>query len=183
MGRITLMRNFVCLIALLLWCGGCATYEYDLVHPPELARHIGQKPDAVTVDPLIYHLQSYDNRLVMQVQNPTVDPITLIGDQSTIVDPAGQSHPLRNQTIAPGSFIKLIFPPIPPRIDPVGPSIGIGVRYGRHAAYQEPQYLSLYEDSTFYWDWDGQTDAKMTLVYERNGNRFGHSFVFHRKKM
>lgn len=183
MGKLTFMRSFICLIALLLWCGGCATYEYDLVRPPELARHIGGQPQAVQMEPLIYHLQSYDNHLVMQVQNPTADPISLIGDQSTIVDPGGQSHPLRSQTIAPGSFIKLIFPPVPPRIERTGPSIGIGIGYGRHPAYHEPQYLTVYEDSAFYWDWDGQTDAKMNLVYERNGQRFVHQFMFLRKKM
>jgi hypothetical protein len=177
------MRTFVSLIALLLWCGGCATYEYDLVRPQELARHVGGQPQALQVEPLIYHLQSYDNRLVMQIQNPTADPVMLRGDQSTVVDPAGQSHPLRSQTIAPGSFIKLIFPPITPRIERSGPSIGIGIGYGRHAACPEPQYLTVYEDSALYWDWDGQTDAKINLVYERAGQSFAHSFIFHRKKM
>lgn len=177
------MRTLTSLVALILWCGGCATYEYDLVRPPELARHVGGQPQIVQLNPLAYHLQSYDNRLVMQVQNPTADPITLLGDLSTIVDPAGQSHPIRTQTIAPGSFIKLIFPPIPPRIERVGPSIGIGVRYGYHSTYAEPQYMTVYEDSSFYWDWDDQTDARMNLVYDQAGKRFMHQFEFHRKKM
>ncbi|MCC6424349.1 MAG: hypothetical protein IT447_12805 [Phycisphaerales bacterium] len=183
MGTLNPMRTFISLTMLLLWCAGCATYEYDIVRPQELARHIGSQPMAVQVEPLIYHLQSYDNRLVMQVQNPTADPITLLGDQSTAVDPDGQSHPLRSQTIAPGSFIKLILPPIPPRIERSGPSIGIGIGYGRHDTCPTPQYLTVYEDSALYWDWAGQTDAKINLVYERAGQRFAHSFIFARKKM
>ena len=53
--------------ALLLACvGGCAHYEYDLVRPPELSRHIGAKAwEVVTLDPLEYRLRTSDNRLVI----------------------------------------------------------------------------------------------------------------------
>src|SRR5205814_908677 len=79
------------------------------------ARHIGAKADQVVrVDPLEYRLRSYDNRLVLSIFNPTQDPITLAGDRSYVVDPKDQSHPLRSQTIAPNTFVRLILPPMRP---------------------------------------------------------------------
>jgi len=121
----------LCLLCLLATCaGGCATYEYNLVQPAELARHIGSKADeTVTVDPLQYRLRTVDNRLVMRIFNPTEDPIELVGARSTVVDPSGQSHPLRGQTIAPNSFMKLIFPPRRPQVyyPSAGPTFGVGV--------------------------------------------------------
>jgi hypothetical protein len=62
------------------------------------------------VDPLEYSMRTVDNRLVVRVFNPTDDAIELVGPRCSVVDPDGQSHPLRTQSIAPGSFIKLIFP-------------------------------------------------------------------------
>src|SRR6184192_495438 len=112
------------LITLLLT--GCARYEYDLVFPPDLARHIGEKSDEVVrVDPLEYRLRSYDNRLVLSIFNPTQDPITLGCDRSYVVDPKDQSHPLRSQTIAPNTFVRLILPPMRPGYYQSSPTIGL----------------------------------------------------------
>src|SRR5687768_7678495 len=99
----------------LLMCfglAGCAKYEYDLVQPSEPAAHVGTK-DWVTapMDPLSYRLITVDSHLVMQIHNPTETPVQLLGDRSTLVDPQGESHPLKSQTIAPQSFAKLILPP------------------------------------------------------------------------
>jgi hypothetical protein len=178
--------------------GGCARYEYDLVSPPDLARHIGSKADEVLrVDPLEYRLRSFDNRLVVHVHNPTDDPVQLVGGQSYVVAPTGQSHPLRGQTIAPGTFIKLIFPPPRPYYPASHPNFGIGFGVGisrRVSAgyssplydplWNEPRYYTYYdENDATYWDWDGQTDAKVHLAFQRGGNTFAHDFTFHRKKM
>jgi len=137
----------LCLLCLLATAaGGCATYEYNLVQPADLTRHIGSKGDeVVSVDPLQYRLRAVDNRLVMRIVNPTEDPIELVGPRSTVVDPAGQSHPLRAQTIAPNSFIKLIFPPIRPHVYDPSPTFGVGF-YGYHHvdAYPYPYYYPYY---------------------------------------
>src|SRR5881394_1297012 len=94
-------RFFIPSISLILMTG-CARYEFDLVQPQDLARHIGSQSDeTVRVDPLEYRMRAVENRLVVRIFNPTTDPITLAGDKSYVVDPAGQSHPLRAQTIAP----------------------------------------------------------------------------------
>jgi hypothetical protein len=183
---------------------GCTTYEYQLVRPPELSRHIGRNVDQVVqVEPLEYRLRTADNRLVMRVFNPTEDPIELIGPKCSVVDPGGQSHPLRSGTMAPGSFIKLIFPPLRPRTyDPYyGPTwhtgVGVGVRVDAHArrravpaqppppsAAARPVYLQVYDEGdTYYWDWKGGGEIRVLLVYRRGDTEFRHDFVFRRKKV
>lgn len=172
---------------------GCARYEYDLVQPADLARHVGSKSDVqLNLDPLRYHLRSKENRLVMQIYNPTQDPIRLLGEQSFVVDPEGESRPLRGRTIAPDSRIKEIFPPFRPRIEPRGPTIGIGVGtrigrasypYSHHALSRQPLYFDIYDSDALYWDWNGETDARMTLTYQRGDETFQHHFIFHRRKM
>jgi hypothetical protein len=188
--------------------GGCARYEYDLTNPPDLARHIGTRSDEVVrVDPLEYRLRTYENRLVMSVFNPTPDPITLLGDRSYVVDPAGQSHPLRSQTIAPDTFVRLILPPMRPGYYQSSPGIGIGFgvgysrfygghrygyrRFGYGGGYYdpylyEPRYFTYYDESdSTYWTWEGQTPVRLHLVYQRPGGKepFTDDFTFQRKKM
>jgi hypothetical protein len=170
-------------LALILFTAGCAHYEYDLVSPADLARHVGAKADEIVrVDPLEYRLRSYDNHLVVQVFNPTSDGVTLLGDQSYAVDPGGQSHPLRGQTIAPDTFIKLIFPPPRPYYQS-SPAIGIGFGVVAHRGYggagyysplydpfwDEPRYYTYYDaNDTSYWDWNGDgTEARIHMAYQR----------------
>jgi len=204
-----LVTPFVVAFALFMTTG-CARYEYDLTNPPDLARHIGTRSDEVVrVDPLEYRLRTYENRLVMSVFNPTPDPVTLLGDRSYVVDPAGQSHPLRSQTIAPDTFVRLILPPMRPGYYQSGPTIGLGLGVGfssihRHGYgyrrfgyggglgyydpffYDQPRYFTYYDESdTTYWTWEGQTPVRLHLVYQRPGPRdpFTHDFTFARKKM
>jgi hypothetical protein len=195
------MRPLTAILALLTLAGGCTKYEYDLVEPPELARHIGgERDEVVRVDPLVYHMRSYDNHLIIRIENPTDDPIRLLGDQSTVVDPGGQSHPLRTQTAAPHSFIKLILPPPRPYYRPrsnigFGIGVGMGLVYRRGGYWggatfydpwdwDEPQYYALYDPGNVaYWDWEGETEVKLNFVYERGERTFRHAFVFGRKKV
>jgi hypothetical protein len=192
------LRHSVLLAMPLVMVMGCVRYEYDITRPPEFAAHIGTKNDtSLQRDPLEYRWRTVENRLVLRIFNPTDQPITLLGQRSSAVDPEQQSHPLPTQTIAPTSFIKLILPPLRPRIERTGPSIGIGVgtmigsgRYRRHgvAPYSywpaEPRYLTVYDDNAIYWDWEGATTVRLTLVYQRpDSSSFEHEFVIARKKM
>ncbi len=187
------MRSALLIAAMLLT--GCARYEYDLAQPPTLARHIGKTDEVFAIDPLEYRLVTYDNSLVMRIYNHTDQPITLEGTRSYAIPPTGQSHPLHSQTIAPGAFIKLILPPPRPYYDRSGPVFGIGIgvssggypaRYGAGAAYDEwPSYSTYYDenDATF-WDWPGEGELRLTLVYVRPGGQtFQHEFALRRKKM
>ena len=169
---------------------GCAHYEFDLVDPPEFARHVGDaNAQRLTRDPLDYRMQSSEGHLVIKVFNPTNDTILLLGRLSSVVDPGGQSHPLLDQTIAPASFVKLILPPLRPQVTPTGPSIGIGVgvvgyRDAPGPYDDHPRYFAVYDASDpLYWDWQGETDVKLTLVYRRGNDQFTQTFTFHRTKM
>jgi hypothetical protein len=187
------------LVCMLLLAGtvGCAKYEYDILHPQYAAQHIGSKAEqAVSFAPLHYRMTTVSNRLVMLIDNPTSDPITLLGERSSVVDPSGQSHPLRTLTMQPGSYIKLILPPMRPRIEHTGPSFGIGfgtavgynhVRRGylnTQDFYDEPRYVTVYDDDTgLYWDWDGESQIRLNLVFQRGSDTFEHEWVIARKQM
>jgi hypothetical protein len=185
---------------------GCARYEFDLVQPPELARHIGEKTDELIDRQAVqYRLRAYENRLVIRIYNHTEAPIELLGAQSTVVDPAGESHPLQRQTIAPNSFIKLILPPMRPEVYPTGPTIGFGInsQVGRsydpsHHYWRDLNYGPAYDDpyfnqpryfavsdpgNSFYWDWNGQGQVRLTLVYMQQEKTFRDQFTFNRVKM
>ena len=177
---------------------GCARYEYDITRPTELAMHIGSKTDAIAPwPPLEYRFRAVENRLVMNIYNTTDDPIQLLGERSSVVDPGGQSHPLRSQPIAPNSYIKQILPPYRPRIQRTGPSFGIGVgtRIGdrRRRAYpydafddpfyDEPRYFAVIEDNALYWNWPGEGQIRMMLVFTHKDETFTHEFVIRRVKV
>ncbi|HEX3358916.1 MAG TPA: hypothetical protein VHS31_18200 [Tepidisphaeraceae bacterium] len=185
---------------IVLWAVGCTHFEYDLTEPTDIATHIGTKTDTtIKLDPLEYRFRAYDDHLIVQIFNPTEDSIQLMGDQSAVVDPQGQSHPLRGATMEPHSFIKLILPPPPPVIQPTGPSIGIGLgyvatqsRYRRDPFYRAhfydsdypPQYYVLYDegDST-YWNWRGEMAVRLSLTFQENGKTISHKFSFTQVKV
>ena len=191
----------VVLTVVALSVAGCARYEYDIVSPSEMAQHVGKKNDVVlSRDPLQYRLISGDNHLIMRIFNPTSDRVQLLGSQSVAVDPQGQSHPLRSQTIAPHSFVKLILPPMLPEVAPSGPVIGIGIGAGFGYAgpfgmgyydplydpmWERPRYYAVYDtENTYYWDWSDEGDVRLTLVFQRDDQKpFSQEFVFHRRKM
>ena len=184
-------------VVLIALVGGCARYEFDVIQPADQRVHVGRKQDAVVrLDPLEYRMRAVEGRLVMHVHNPTQDTVVFLGERSTVVDTRGQSHPLRGQTIAPGSFVKLIVPPMRPRVYRSGPSFGIGVGVGVHNSHphhyrsyspyyrrramyydyfdaydpwlDEPVYLTVYDDAdAYYWDWDGEGEARLHLLYQR----------------
>ena len=183
---------------LILLLVGCARYEYDITRPTDLAMHVGTKSDAIApLPPLEYRFRTVENRLVMSIYNTTDDPIQLIGERSSVVDPEGQSHPLRSQPIAPNSFIKQILPPYRPRIERSGPTFGIGI--GTHVGhrhrraypydafddpyYDEPRYFAVIEDNALYWSWSGEGQIRMMLVFARKDETFTHEFVIRRVKM
>ena len=185
--------------------GGCARYEYDLVRPPELARHVDAKSWATfPLEPLEYRLRTSDNRLVMLVYNRGEKTIKLSGTDSAAVDPRGESHPLQGRTIMPGSYVKLILPPPAPQVRASRPTFGFGVGVGYGAAYGypyrdglgygapyygydefEPRYYSVYDvNDRTYFEWPGETELRLSLAYEpESGERFRHEFVFRRRKM
>ena len=137
----------------------------------------------------------------MTIENPTNDPIQLIGDRSTVVDFQGQSHPLQSRAAAPHSFVKVVLPPMRPTYQRTGPTFGIGVGtvVGSRARYRDgirenallydgledpaPQYLTLVDpDDAVYWDWSGVGEIRLSLVFESSGKTFTQEWVIRRVK-
>jgi hypothetical protein len=168
---------------------GCAQYRYDLTQPPALARPITAAPVTLSVNPLAYTLQAVENHLVIRLDNPTTQPILLEGERSVIVDPGGESHPLASRTIAPGTYIKLILPPLMLHAyyaRPIFVATDYRMAVYRGYVYDEPAYEIIDDpgDPTFF-RWEGETDLRMTLTFQRADSAaetFVHSFVFHRRK-
>lgn len=200
--RVASFPALVVVIGLLVYGGGCAHYEYDLVEPVDHAAHVGTKaPVEVTLAPVRYEAQTSSDHLVLVIHNETQEPLKLLGEDSFAVDPNGESHPLPTRTIAPGTATKLILPPVKPTFRQSGPTFGVGVgvsnSYGRRGYYgggfagdpwyydDYPRYYRLEDDGTVYWDWTGNgTDVRLRLVYRQgDGQPFHHDFVFRRVKM
>ena len=46
-----------------------------------------------------------------------------------------------------------------------------------------PRYLVAYDDRPLYWSWEGESQVRMTLVYQQPDNKhFQHEFIFARVK-
>jgi hypothetical protein len=176
---------------------GCATYHYDIVRPESSRGRIGEDGwQRVEAGQVAYRFRSVENHLVVQVVNASGAPVRVLGDRSYVVTPGNQSIPLETQSIAPGTFVKLILPPVRPVVRR-GPSVGFGVGYSTGRAYRgypyhpmfddpywgEPDYLYVGDMNT-YWEWEGETDVTLHLVFEpANGEVFEQEFVFHRVKV
>ena len=194
------MRHALLLMAAMFMVG-CTQYEYSIIAPPNLARTIPRGSDTIVgVDPFEYRMQTVDNRLVMRIFNPTNETFQLLGERSSVVDPQGQSRPLRGGPIAPYSFFKLIIPPPRPEVWSSGPTWGVGMGVGigevdprsrrsvgfNDPIYTEPQYATVIDASDpRFWEWSGEGGARLTLIYQRGGSDklIQHEFTFQRHKL
>ncbi|HLL89600.1 MAG TPA: hypothetical protein VK324_09870 [Tepidisphaeraceae bacterium] len=188
----------VLLLAIACGGGGCTRYAFDVVQPPDVAQRVEAKRWAtVPYDPLRYELTATDGRLVMRIVNPTDQPVTLLGHASFVVSPRGQSHPLPGQTIAPGSYVQLVLPPPRPTVYDPGPrfsvGFGTGVGFGsRRRGYygsslgldDGPRHYTVYDPSDArFWSWEGETNVRLSLAYQRGQDQFMHDFVFARRRV
>ena len=153
-------------IATLALLAGCGHYDLSVARPVAAAVR-DDRPTAFAIDPLRYTVQSAEGHLVVEIYNPTAAPVELVGGESAVVDPAGESHRLLDRTIPPAAYVKLIEPPLRPWYDEP-PGIPVGRR--RPAA----------ADETEYWDWPPQAgDVRLHLSF-RGPTPFTHDLVFRR---
>ena len=169
--------------------GGCATAEFDLVSPPEFKQHIGkEKETVITAGPLEYRLIAMQNRLVVEVFNRSGEDLHFIGNQSTLVDPSGQSHTLRPTTLQPGAQMKWVFPPLSEPA-PGGSSRGY---YG--PAWEDspgrsdfspglpPSRAVAATDTSF--DWPDDSDVRLVLIFQRgNDAPFTQEWEFRKQRI
>lgn len=185
----------------IVFAAGCTHYAYDLTSPPELQRTIDAKSmTTVPVAPLVYELQTAEDRLVVTIRNDTDGAVKLVGEDSYAVDPRGESHPLPTRTIAPHATTKLIFPPLNPAVQR-GPVFGFGVGVGFASARSgyggagvgtyddfgladDSRYYSAEPgDPALYWSGSGPGTIRLRLAYQTaDGKRFSHEFEFERRK-
>ncbi len=99
--------------------------------------------------------------------------------------------------IVPGTFVKLILPPMRPTVYDSGPRFGFGFGiigraghpfqdpfYGPFGSgfYDEPRYYTVYDNDNYYWDWPVESTARLLLTFRRGEQSFRHEFSFARKK-
>lgn len=182
------MKPHIALLAAALSLCGCVSYQYRLVEPKGVTQPISEQAAIVSYAPLEYHLSKYHDRLLMEITNPTDEQITLRGERSSVVDPAGESHPLRGQVLAPRSFGRLLLPPQPLTV--AYPDYwGWGPYWGPYSPYWGPYYgwygpppMSYAEFRTAYdWTWKKGL-IRLRLTYDRKGTTFEHYFEIAREE-
>ncbi|HEY8748106.1 MAG TPA: hypothetical protein VIM11_09035 [Tepidisphaeraceae bacterium] len=164
---------------------GCAQSAFDIAQPPQFAQQIERDRDTtLKLSPLEYRFRSVEDRLVLRVYNASSDPISLLGPDSYLVDPEGQSHPLLSQTIPPQSFIKLILPPLPPDRTPEGPSIAFGVSssgLGIDTGQSALERAAAPRNNVDQWSWGIDQSVRLTFRFQRGSDPpFTHSFSLRR---
>jgi hypothetical protein len=174
-------------LGLLVLCG--CQYDFTIVQPADHAAVIGAKaPTSVVLPPVEYGFQAAEGRLVMEIRNPGKDAVVVDGTRSSIVDPAGESHPLQGQLIPGGAYAKFILPPMrhehgPPDFLHVGviaqSTNGVD---GTLGAPIEPVYMGEL-DPPDDWDWHGETNIRVTVTILHGADAVVHEFEFHRHKL
>ncbi|HZV33248.1 MAG TPA: hypothetical protein VFB72_01625 [Verrucomicrobiae bacterium] len=159
---------------------GCVSYEYRVIKPVTPVSRITDQPVTIMYEPLEYRLSRYQDRLGMTIINSTADQINLRGDRSFVVDPRGETHPVRGRLIAPQSYAAMLWPARPeggpvmrPAVTPFWDPFW-GFNYG-------PGFTVYNVHSPFDWNW-GEGQARIRLSYEQNGRNFFHDFVIDRQR-
>jgi len=173
---------------------GCQTYQYRIVEPATSTLVTDKVTAAVHYDPLDYRFGRYQDRLMVNVMNPTVDRVVLEGGRSFVVGPQGESHPLADRVLAPHSFIRLVLPPVPitygyPDYWDWGPGWGWGPGWydpfwsGRYGPWFYGPPAITYERIQTVYDWEWKSGpVRLRLSYGRNGQNFDHNFEIIRER-
>jgi hypothetical protein len=178
------MKTKLLLIVVAAACvSGCVSYNYRVAQPPGVPPVVGKQPVVVRYEPLEYRLSKEHDGLLMRIFNPTDDRMALVGSRSYVVDPQGESHPLRDRIIGAHSFTWLLLPP--PPITYAYPGYGAGPGWGWYAPYPGPWYGGAYfwPPPVYYaqvytpYDWTWETGpARLRLTFERDNKFFEQNF-------
>jgi hypothetical protein len=181
---------------LVLLLPGCARYRYFIAEPSSLAQQVPEKPVRVRREPLEYQFSETGKRLVIAVSNPTDNALAINEKKSFIVDPAGQTHPIKAGNIAPRSYISLVLPP-QAKVVRAAPAFGFGVGFG-HVGYPLATtagfYDTFYGPHTYYyydeseeaiWRWK-EGPVRLRLSFDSQGtttNSFEQDWTLERRKV
>ncbi len=185
-------RVYFLFIAAALVClsTGCKTaYQYRVTEDDEKAKVVEGRPVKLLYGPLEYHFARQREGLDMRIINLSGQRIVLVGQRSYVMDPEGETHPLRDRVLGPGSYTGMALPP-EPRVYP-----NLGTWPGGMTGWYDP--LSGPADSTTYywpnetyfgvkqpfeWHWKSGT-ARLRLEYQTEGKSFEHDFVLVRERV
>jgi hypothetical protein len=169
------------LLAMMLSVTGCQSYVYRVVQPATGSQVIANQPVSVHYDPLDYQFARNSDRLSMRILNPTDNQVQLVANRSYVVDPKGETHPMRGRLIAPHSYISMLLPPIPLTLPYAYPGWAWGPYWtGPYYGYYDPWY-GYYQVFTQY-DWTWKTGlARLHLNFEHAGQTFTHDFQIARE--
>ena len=182
------------LLAALSLLAGCAKYQYELVEPARFAQVIPKDREAaIEIDAVDYRFIEDERVLVILIYNNFDDPMTIRGEHSYVVDPFGETHPLRGGTIAPHSYISMVFPPMAavyrrsggPRF-----SFGFGTTLQHHhhshfhGYYYEPYWVEyvVVAEPGMYWPWK-EGEIALRLAFQQGESTFDHQFRFRRVRV
>lgn len=174
------------LVSLLFVVCGCANYRYVLLEPSDAPRVIDdERTVRLPHEPLEYRFADAERYLLMRIANPMDRAVLLIGYQSYVVDPRGETHPLPGGIIAPHAYIDLLLPH-PPRVYritsayPYWTPRPLLYGYRRYPYWYDPWYDPWYdyppptyfvrESGPFNWSW-GTGEVQVRLLYEREPAR------------
>jgi hypothetical protein len=162
---------------------GCAQTEFDATPAgSEQPVRVENSQDVqFPGDPLVYRMRADEGHLVFWIDNPTNQPVELLGDKSDVTDPEGVAHHLRGRTIAPLSSIKEIFPPMMDQTEgpPPGPAEAVSP-YDRPGFIAVPDIQSGSRDNDQNWQWDDELDIHLNLFFDQDGHQFEQHFSIRR---
>ena len=77
----------------------------------------------------------------------------------------------------------------------MGARFGSAYHYRYHRGYwgydplyepywDTPRYYTVYDANAIYWDWNGESDVRLSMTYQSGGQKpFTHEWVFHRRRV
>jgi hypothetical protein len=170
-------------LLLIMLLAGCAPTEFDAA-PVDggPAVRVGNSQDvSFPGDPLVYRMRADEGHLVFWIDNPTNEPVELLGEKSDVTDPEGIAHHLRGRTIAPLSSIKEIFPPMMDQTKTAPPTPAAAVDpYDRPGFIAIPDIQSGSQENDQNWQWDDELDIHLNLFFDQGGHQFERHFSIRR---
>ena len=185
-----------CLLACLPFTG-CTQYEYVITQPAEFASVLSRQEREITREPVMYFFVDQSSRVGIRIENITDDSLTIKGEESYIVTPAGESSPMRGGTIAPHTWSAITIPALV-RVYGGGGGVsfglgvgtwgsngggGIGVGAGGYDPFYDNSFYSPRDEVA--WQWKDGT-VRMHLVIEKTGDpstRVEQEFAIDRRKV
>jgi hypothetical protein len=165
------------ILCLALTACGPSEFDFTAAGTGNTVRVTNNQDSLVTIAPVQYRMRAVENHLVLWIENPTDQPIDIIGDKSSIEDPAGEIHTLDNQDISPHSSFKLVMPPLPENDQQTSQNISQPI-----SPYDQPGFIAVPDTRTppneqgAAWKWDDDLEIHVDLLFKQGDHQFEQTF-------